>query len=195
MSALREEYDRRRAEPSDIRDHLDEIYRTASSYAQPRILELGVRSGNSTAALLAAAEMTGGHVWSVDVAQPTVPDWWLTTGRWTLHVGNDVDGILHHRLKADPGVFDVLFIDTVHTYQHTLAELRLYVPMVRPGGTVLLHDTELHTPAGLPADVVNSQPAFPVAAALNMFCTETGAYWENRPGCYGLGVMKVGFKH
>lgn len=191
MSALREEYDRRRTEPSDIRDHLAEIYQVASSYAQPRILELGVRSGNSTAALLAAAEMTGGQVWSVDIAEPTVPEWWHTSGRWTLHVGNDLDGVLHQKLKHDPGVFDVVFIDTIHTYEHTLAELRLYVPMVRPGGTVLLHDTELERPEGVPVEVANRQPPFPVARAIDDFCGESGASWENRPGCYGLGVMVV----
>lgn len=191
MSALREEYDRRCYEPSDIRDHLPELCRIVSSYNAPRVLELGVRSGNSTAALLAAAESTGGHVWSVDVEQPDVPPWWETLGRWTLHIGNDIDGVVHRKLRLNPGALEVLFVDTVHTYEHTLAELRLYVPMVRSGGTVLLHDTETEVPQGVPTAIAARQPAFPVARALDTFCAETGMMWENRTGCWGLGVLEV----
>ena len=52
----------------------------------------------------------------------------------------------------------MLFIDTSHAYEHTLAELRKFVPLVAPGGTVLLHDTRLEVP-----ERVGPQPPFPVA--------------------------------
>jgi len=190
MSALAEEYRRRLTEPSDIRDHLEALHASVARFSEPRVVELGVRSGNSTAAFLAASEATGGHVWSVDVVQPTVPDWWATSSRWTLHIGSDLDPGIHAQLAERPGRCEVLFIDTLHTFEHTLAELRAYVPMVRPGGVVLLHDTELEAPPVLPPGTPR-QPPFPVARALDRFCEETESAWENRPGCYGLGVLEV----
>ena len=52
---------------SDIRDHLGTLFHEAVS-ARPRlIVELGTRGGGSTRALLAAAEVTGAHVLSVDI--------------------------------------------------------------------------------------------------------------------------------
>lgn len=144
---FRAELDARLGQPSDIVDHLPELYRAVIQHPAARVLELGVRSGNSTAALLAGAEHVDGHVWSVDFNPPTVPDWWSRTGRWTLRIGDDLDPAISHRLSIDPGMFDVLFIDTSHTYEQTLTELRTYVPMVRDGGTVNLEGQRADIPA------------------------------------------------
>src|SRR5690348_17788993 len=38
---------------------------------------------------------------------------------------------------------DVFFLDTSHEYDHTLAELRAYMPRVAPGGVALFHDTNI----------------------------------------------------
>lgn len=180
---LADEYTRRCQEDSDIVDHLPFLYDTVCRYPEAVVLEFGVRTGNSTAAFLAAAEAVEGHVWSVDVAKPHIPGWWAETGRWTLKVGNDTSQEI---ADAVPAEVDVLFIDTSHAYEHTLQELELYVPRVKPGGVVLCHDTELKEPEGCPTD-----PAFPVAKALDDYCEQTGMTWNNRSGCYGLGVLEV----
>jgi cephalosporin hydroxylase len=168
---------------SDIVDWLPVLHDTVMTYPKAAVIELGVRTGNSTAALLAAAEWVDGHVWSVDVAAPRVPDWWQSTGRWTLQVGHDLDPAV---LAAMPERCDVLFIDTSHHYDHTLAELRAYVPRVRPGGTVLMHDTELERPDGW------TGISYPVRTAIEDYCAETGLTCEFRSGCYGLGVVHCG---
>lgn len=179
-----EEYAQRLGPWSDIQQHLPELYETAGRYPAARVLELGVRWGTSTAALLAGVEVCGGHLWSVDIAEPAVPDWWRTCDRWTLTVGSDLAPDV---MAGQPSQIDVLFVDTSHVYEQTLAELRLYVPRVVPGGTVLCHDTELAAP-----EAANGQgPEYPVAAALDTYCDETGLVWVNRPGCYGLGVIAV----
>jgi hypothetical protein len=95
-----------------------------------------------------------------------------------LLVGDDLE-----IARQIPALIDVLFIDTSHHYQHTLAELRLYGPSAR---TILLHDTELRRPLKLPA----GDPLYPVRAAIEAWCAETGRPREYRAGCYGLGVIR-----
>jgi len=180
-----QEYERRRTGPwTDIQDHLPFLYDTVRAYECPDVVELGVRSGESTSAFLAALEtLASGHLDSVDIDQPQVPQEWFANPQWTFHQGNDLD------LQAVlPPQFDVLFIDTSHTFEQTLAELRAFVPRVAPGGIVLLHDTQWLSPA-----VSLSAPGGPVTEALDAYCAETGMNWENRlsePGFYGLGVLK-----
>jgi len=180
---LLDDYTQRAATPSDIVDHLPFLFDAVCRFPGATVLELGTRGGNSTAAFLAAAEQVDGHVWSVDVVNPRTPDWWLETGRWSLHVGDDMAAAA---AEFAPPVVDVLFIDTSHYYEHTLAELEAFVPRVRPGGVVLMHDTELENPEGGGPD-----QAFPVVRALDAFCVAHEMTWTNRPGCYGLGVMDV----
>jgi predicted O-methyltransferase YrrM len=183
IAALHAEYTSRLGPWSDIQGHLTTLYDTVRAYPSAVVLELGVRWATSTAALLAGAAEVGGHVWSVDIAHPTYPEWWHDTGMWTLTVGDDTDPLVS---LDQPDLLDVLFIDTSHAYDHTLHELRLYVPRVKPGGTVLLHDTELEAP-----ELVGEQPPFPVAKALDVYCGEVGIDWENRTGSYGLGVIHI----
>lgn len=180
--SLADDYRERAAPWSDIQDCLERLYGTAVSYPAVRVLELGVRTGVSTSAFLAAAEQVAGHVWSVDIATPHVPlDRWLASGFWSLSVGDDMQVFVWPAAR-----FDVLFIDTSHAYDHTLAELRKFVPLVDPGGTVLLHDTRLEAPDG-----VGPQPPFPVARALDTFCAETGRTWTDHDAQYGLGQFWV----
>ena len=179
-TTLMDDY-RQRAEPwSDIQDCLGRLFDAAAAYPQVSILELGVRWGTSTSMFLAAAEQAGGHLWSVDLATtPELPlERWLASGYWTLTLGDD-------RLLPPPvDACDVLFIDTSHAYEHTLAELRKYVPLVKPGGVVYLHDTKLEAP-----ELVGPQPPFPVARALDAFCAETGREWAELGAQYGLGKI------
>lgn len=181
------------------------------------VIELGVRSGNSTSAflaglepvravVLAAPEMTPGQIrelrdelgkalagpavlkpvvlpagtrlgglWSVDVAEPEVPPEWRDLPFWHLLVADDRSG---EAVAFCPDQADVLFIDTSHERDHTLAELRLYGPKVRPGGVILLHDTDRAEWPG-------------VGAALDEWCAETGLEWYDHPFHHGLGVVEI----
>jgi cephalosporin hydroxylase len=176
MSAA-DEYQMRCWMASDIVQHLPQLH-TEASGGDSVVIELGVRSGNSTAAFLAAVELHGGHVYSVDIARPRVP--WHGHAQWTFLLGDDI-------ARADelPDC-DVLFIDTSHHYRHTLHELGVYGPKVKPGGVILLHDTELETPDGAPPE----DPTFPVKAAVDEYCTLHGLTVEYVEGCYGLGVIR-----
>lgn len=180
---LRTEYEARLGQWSDIQGHLPTLHATVLEFPKAKVLELGVRWGTSTACLLAAVEEVGGHLWSVDISQPAVPDWWAGLEQWTLTVGNDVDPAI---ADAQPSEVDVLFLDTSHVFEQTLTELATFVPRVRPGGVVLCHDTELQAPEDAPYG-----PPFPVARALDEYCGGVGLSWENQTGSYGLGVIRV----
>jgi hypothetical protein len=178
---LEEEYLSRLAFWSDIRDQMPLLRAAACAYDAPAVAELGTRTGQSTAALLAGASEAGGHVWSVDPGMVYVPPWWEKTGFWSFLGADDMSG---EAAAFIPAELDVLFIDTSHTYDHTLAELRRYVPRVRPGGTVLCHDPELRHDDYIMGDgwVTENRagPEYPVAAALDAYCAETGLTWERQ---------------
>lgn len=178
---LRNEFERRFGSGSDIHEHLPRLFELAS-VPFVKVIELGVRSGDSTSAFLAAAEAEGGEVWSVDIAEPRVPESWRDLPFWYLTVGDDLQ-------VADmlPDNVDVLFIDTSHTYEQTKAELELYWGKVKPGGVIVLHDTELERPDASPA----SDPDFPVMMAVREFGQKYGFPIEWVSGCYGLGIVSV----
>lgn len=173
---------------SDIKEYLPFLFETAASYPEVRVLELGTRRGNSTLAFLAAAEAMNGHVTSVDLdlvthaADGMLP--WRNCPGWTFIHGDDLDEAVQAKLPAE---VDVLFIDTSHEYEHTLQELRAYMPRVAPKGVALFHDTmcfgtwDKGNDTGIPS----------VARALDAYCAETGQTWANLPGEYGLGVIHV----
>lgn len=174
-----DEYAMRCDLPSDIQQHLPRLHAEASG-GDAIVIELGVRCGNSTAAFLAAVTEHGGHVWSNDLYPPPVP--WTGHPQWTFIEGDDLEIV-----DELPDAVDVVFIDTSHYFQQTSAELELYVPKVRPGGVVLLHDTELKHPEGRPWD----DPPYPVRLAVDLYCAEHDLEPEYVAGCYGLGVIRI----
>jgi predicted O-methyltransferase YrrM len=203
---LLEDYQDRLAEPShlqgggnDIQDEMPYLLARAEQYMRVRVLEIGVRSGRSTSAFLAAAARMNGHVWSIDMAEPQVPESWRTCGYWTFKqaMSNEVTP----ELEGWPASFDVLFIDGDHSTAAALGDLRRYVPYVAPGGVVLCHDTKLANAAALP-------PIPEVAVALDLFCAEyhlaarelpaqrgvlhtpEPLTWTERGGQFGLGVIE-----
>lgn len=163
--------------PSDIYEHLPRFYEWGE--ASEKVIEIGTRSGVSTIAWLHG--LAGhGHLWSVDIdAKPDIGD----HDHWTFIQGDDCSPDVYGQL---PSGVDVVFIDTSHAYQHTLRELSLYKWLVKPGGLMVLHDTELARPFDLPGE----RP-FPVKRAINQFCAAEGLTWTNYPECFGLGVIRV----
>jgi predicted O-methyltransferase YrrM len=173
---------------SDIQEYLPFLYETAKSYPKVRVLELGTRKGNSTLAFLAGAKTVDGSVTSVDLDRVTDnPDGmlaWRNVPYWRFIQGSDLDEAVQALLPVE---VDVLFIDTSHEYEHTLQELRLYMPRVVKGGVALFHDTKLKSWYGYEPPI----DAAPVTQALNDYCDQEGISWEELPGVYGLGVIRA----
>lgn len=186
---LSEEYQARLLVGSDVQQHMPAMYAAARRYPGGQVLELGTRTGNSTAALLAGTVSVAGRLFSVDCGPVQVPVWWLGRDTWTFLQEDDMSA---EAQAATPPAIDLLFIDTSHYYEHTLAELRTYVPRVNPGGMVLCHDTEL-TREQITAYEGRTLdgPGLPVAEALDDYCAEAGLTWTNTTGCFGLGRIDI----
>jgi predicted O-methyltransferase YrrM len=176
-------YQRRAAARSDLGHNLHILFGAAARYPACQVLEIGVGTGQSTTAFLAAAELTGGHLWSVDISASCLFLLeYVQSGRpgpWTFILGDAADQAVSGRA---PDSVDVLFIDSSHTYAQTRTELETYVPRVRPGGMVLLHDTTWQF-----AD----RPGAEVADALNETLPRLGLSWRELGGENGLGLIEI----
>lgn len=171
------------ATPSDINEHMARLRATVERHNADNVIELGVRSGVSSVAFLAGLENTGGHLWSVDIdPKPTLGLETDIADRWTFIQGDDLDPDTFVQLpKAD-----IVFIDTNHFYDQTIAELSLYRWKVNRGGCIILHDTQLEHPIGAPP-----KPAFPVRVAIEEFVAGSGYSWIDHPPWPGLGIIDI----
>ena len=200
MTPIYDEYQQRlHGSWIDTQGHLQFLHETVLKYKKPVVIELGVHVGNTTSALLSGVELSDGELWSCDIDDVTkkVPTTFTQSPRWRFFHGDDVGEQILSQL---PKQCDVLFIDTSHTYEHTLAELEAYIPRVKSDGVALLHDTHY---AGwalpeLPA------PTGAVGQALSKYCQDHGLTWEDRyiipedsppgidgPGFFGLGILRI----
>jgi predicted O-methyltransferase YrrM len=170
---------------SDIGQHLPYLHQRAKTAKVA--LELGVRSGCSTAALLCGVEEADGLLWSVDIDMPQGPACdWHDNPRWYFVQGDDM--ILAQTEGILPDEVDLLFIDSSHRYAHTLSELTVYGLRVKVGGVILLHDTELES---APGSSDENDRGFPVRRAVNDWCRHRFLTPEWREGCNGLAVIEV----
>lgn len=115
-------------EVSDIYYHLPKLKELASQ--SNHVTEFGVRSGNSTIALLAGEPQT---LISYDVNP--APHFLLSLKHNTNFQFNQKN-VLHVTIEPT----DFLFIDTLHTYQQLYQELNLHSSKVRKW--IAFHDTE-----------------------------------------------------
>lgn len=163
---------------SDIYLHLPRFVALCEEVEAKTVIELGTRGGVSTIAWLYGLEKTDGHLWSVDI--DPAPE--FSHERWSFLQGNDLDPEIVRQLPDA----EIVFIDTSHQYEQTLAELNVYKWKVKPGGRIVLHDTELAHPMGVAAI-----PRYPVKTAVEEFCFENNLHWTNFPECFGLGIIAI----
>jgi len=172
---------------TDMFHHLPYLRRTVVDLGARQVIELGVRTGESTVAFLTGLEETGGELWSCDIqhpldiknhvfGNPIADHVWGNFDNWTFTLGNDLEMV-----AEAPEQCDVLFIDAEHTYDHVLAELEAYGPRVRAGGVILLHDS------------YDLEPKNEVVQAISKYRwgREDSLPLTNEPGCYGLATIRV----
>jgi len=126
---------------TDIHEHLQTLYMLTVELNLRVIVELGTGGGESTIALLEAAKQIGGRVYSLDVspcleAKAKIRAYELSK-YWEFIQGDDL------KIEWNKPISH-LFIDTTHTYDQTIKELKKYEPLVMSGGIITLHDIVLH---------------------------------------------------
>ena len=116
---------------SDIQEHLLTLYDLVLEINAKVVVELG--AGRSTYVFIAAVNATGGQFYSIDV----VP------GRLALEPRHHpITGDSLEVVKTWDQDIDLLFIDTLHTYEQTRGELDTWSQFVRRGGIIAMHDTD-----------------------------------------------------
>jgi predicted O-methyltransferase YrrM len=123
---------------TDIHEHLVSLFMLTVELKLRTVVELGTRGGESTVALLFAAKETGGRVFSLDIdecldAKKVILEYGLSD-YWRFLQTDDLN--VDWKMPIDH-----LFIDTTHTYEQTINELRKFEPFVRRGGIVTIHDS------------------------------------------------------
>jgi len=163
---------------TDIHQHLETLYNLVTSIQAKTVIECGVNTGESTVALLEAVHATGGILISVDIQElPNVRPMLTSYGlidRWNFNLSDDIK--FGQAWPADKKA-DLIFIDTSHTFDHTVREIEVYEPILRPGGIMVFHDTVTFYDG--------------VRKPINMFL-KTHKDWpfENKNNCNGLGILR-----
>ncbi len=127
---------------TDISDHLLTLFGAALSVSPQLIVELGVRTGESTRVLAKVASLCASRLVSVDVDECSgVCD----LPGWLFAQGDDIEFAKSFpawtRERGLPDKIDFLFIDTSHLYEHTVAEIQHWFPYLSPRAKVAFHDT------------------------------------------------------
>lgn len=114
------------------------FFALAMSIGARRILELGVRDGNSTAPWIMAAMELEGFVDSVDLESTRwqCPE----AGRpyWKFTQSDAIEFL--EDCVANNTQYDLIYVDDWHSYAHVKRELELIEHMITPSGIILLHD-------------------------------------------------------
>lgn len=138
--------------------------------AKGNVLEIGVRGGCSTSALLSGVEKRGGHMWSVDVSPCQIFD----SPQWTFIQANSITE-KERILAAIPEDLEVLFVDGDHTYEGCLSDLQTFGLRAK---LILIHDCLC--PDTYPG----------VRQAAQEYADSLGLPLTIREGSYGLGVIQ-----
>jgi len=151
-------------EQSDIAEHTAHLTAFVIATQAKFVVELGTRTGVSTRALAEGVKRTGGTLNAIDINDCSQ---FLEGVQCNFIHADDMTVAL----PANP--IDILFIDTSHMLDHTFAELERWVPCVREGGFILLHDMNCGG----------------VLEAVQNFCTKTGYQYLFDQRQNGLGVI------
>lgn len=164
---------------SDIGEHLD-VLRAMSSFSST-VVELGVRFGVSTLALLAGRP---DKLVSVDLnpcpMEPQIREAMRASGladeKWEFRQGNS--------METELAVCDMLFIDTLHTCDQLAGELNRWHESVRRW--IVLHDTETFGWVGEDGKSPGLMAAVEAFLAAHGYMWSTMRRYRNNNGLYVL---------
>ena len=169
-------YERVKREPTDMFEHMD-VIKSYSAQCESAV-EFGVYDCTSTWALLAGhpKRLTSYDIERrVEVSEAEA----VTAGSGTVF-----RFVLASSLEVDIEECDLLFIDSMHTYEHLKRELDLHAGKVRK--YILMHDTTTFGEIGQ----TNEKPGLWPAVAEFVRDHAEWSIAERRINCHGLTVLK-----
>ncbi len=129
---------------TDICDHLPSLFAETLSAKPKLIVELGVRGGESTFVFERAAQIIDAKLLSVDMNDCKNVSAWKD---WNFVQSDDIKFAKefpeYAAQKGWSAEIDLLFIDTSHEYNHTVAEINAWFPYLSKNASVIFHDTNL----------------------------------------------------
>lgn len=120
---------------TDISSHLDTLFIKTIEMSPQKIVELGIRGGESSRIFGYAAKETGAKLIGVDIVPCTYPN-----GSFVQSDDVAYAAVYKNTYGSD---IDVLFIDTSHYYEHTVQEINAWFPLLSKSALVIFHDTNM----------------------------------------------------
>lgn len=178
----------------EIRAHMWTLYWLVRLHRSRAVVELGVRSGDSTRALLFGAQDVGGcKVQSYDIdgdayrvgevtANHGIP--WPDGIEWGCSKSDSAEAGRHWHegmIRAELPPPDLVFVDTDHTIETTRREIAAWSGLVIPGGCMVFHDI------GLEYGVMQAIEEFLHYSPAGSWSLEE--HQHVAPGDNGLGIL------
>lgn len=123
---------------SDSDGHLMALLGLSLSIKAKRILELGVRYGDTTLPLLYSAYLNRGQLCSVDIKDSAFVPPPELKDHWTFIKSEAIECL--RLMVKENAKFDLVLVDDWHSGEHVAEELYLLDKMTTPSSLILLHD-------------------------------------------------------
>lgn len=178
---------RRAYEPcySPVEREVGRFYRALVNLLGPEtVLETGTNAGYSTYCVAAGLRDLGGdrRVFTLDLGEAAH----LFRGTEVEHLvtfvaANSLEVDLCHLSRTgERPAFDMLFLDSDHSYKTIIGEINRFAPVLRIGGTLILHDSMIFDGIALVVRQLAAEGSFEV---VNLLTPRThGRDGERRPG-------------
>jgi predicted O-methyltransferase YrrM len=120
---------------SDSDQHLMTLFSLILNIKAKKVLELGVRFGDTTLPLLLGLSKNGGHLTSIDINDTEFVCPENLKQYWTFH---KIDAI--EFLEKQTEKYDLIYVDDWHSYLHVKKELELIDKISDKTTLIVLHD-------------------------------------------------------
>lgn len=155
MNIVDERLEQQKQYPRAMRSYVLMLYEFVMESRPNKMLELGTQNGQSTKSILMAMNVTKvGTLVTVDRKDRSSilnGEYEDVKNRCIFIAGNTHSPETLEKVKATLGeeeLFDMCFIDAGHMYEDIKQDWNDYIPLVKPGGIIMLHDT-VNTDAGV----------------------------------------------
>lgn len=176
MDKIRIKYENEKSQKSDINEHLETIYRYSKECSH--ITEFGVRWVSSTWAMILSEPK---KMYSYDILyNPKIEEVISLSKEYGINFTFEEADVL--KIKIEPT--ELLFIDTLHTYNQLITELSLHSDKVSK--YIIFHDTstyglvdeKVYNHASNTIKNMNNTKRGLVTAINDFLTTESGQFWK-----------------